>query len=163
MLEVDCTVLTPHIVFKTSGHADRFSDWMCKDPKSGEIFRADHFVEDSLERRLNGDEAAREQAMVEERAKNSKREKKSKVHQDAVKLDDAVVKEYKEVLAQIDNYDGPQLGGLIKKYDLKCKSGLLPTEPVEFNLMFATSIGPSSNLPGYLRPETAQGQFLNFG
>src|SRR5690606_39047685 len=31
-----------------------------------------------------------------------------------------------------------------------------------FNLMFQTSIGPSSNLPGYLRPETAQGQFLNF-
>lgn len=31
-----------------------------------------------------------------------------------------------------------------------------------FNLMFSTSIGPSANLPGYLRPETAQGQFLNF-
>jgi dimeric type glycyl-tRNA synthetase len=28
--------------------------------------------------------------------------------------------------------------------------------------MFQTSIGPSSNYPGYLRPETAQGQFLNF-
>lgn len=28
--------------------------------------------------------------------------------------------------------------------------------------MFQTSIGPSSNLPGYFRPETAQGQFLNF-
>lgn len=28
--------------------------------------------------------------------------------------------------------------------------------------MFSTSIGPSANLPGYLRPETAQGQFLTF-
>lgn len=28
--------------------------------------------------------------------------------------------------------------------------------------MFQTSIGPNSNAPGYLRPETAQGQFLNF-
>lgn len=28
--------------------------------------------------------------------------------------------------------------------------------------MFSTTIGPSSALPGYLRPETAQGQFLNF-
>lgn len=37
-----------------------------------------------------------------------------------------------------------------------------PTQPVAFNLMFQTSIGPSSNLPGFLRPETAQGQFLNF-
>lgn len=37
---------------------------------------------------------------------------------------------------------------------------LLP--PVEFNLMFETQIGPSGGLKGYLRPETAQGQFLNF-
>jgi glycyl-tRNA synthetase len=28
--------------------------------------------------------------------------------------------------------------------------------------MFQTTIGPSSNSPGYLRPETAQGQFVNF-
>ncbi|CAG8638717.1 23352_t:CDS:10, partial [Racocetra persica] len=36
------------------------------------------------------------------------------------------------------------------------------TEPVEFNLMFESSIGPTGHLKGYLRPETAQGQFLNF-
>lgn len=28
--------------------------------------------------------------------------------------------------------------------------------------MFKTEIGPSSNLVGYLRPETAQGMFVNF-
>ena len=37
---------------------------------------------------------------------------------------------------------------------------LSPSEP--FNLMFKTEIGPSSNLVGYLRPETAQGMFVNF-
>jgi glycyl-tRNA synthetase len=31
-----------------------------------------------------------------------------------------------------------------------------------FNLMFQTHIGPSGNYKGYLRPETAQGIFLNF-
>lgn len=164
MLEVDCSVLTPHSVFKTSGHVDRFSDWMCKDPKFGDIFRADHFVEDLLEERLKGDKEAR-QEKVEEKVKDAKREKKKvKGLQVAVKLDDAVVKEYEEILAQIDNFDGKALGDLIRKYDLRCpKSNELPTEPVAFNLMFQTSIGPSSNLPGYLRPETAQGQFLNFG
>ncbi len=162
MLEVDCSVLTPHVVFKTSGHVDRFADWMCKDPKSGDILRADHFVEDMLEARLNGNKEARSQ-VVEQKAKDPKRQKKAPGQQEAVKLDDAVVKEYEEVLAQIDNYDGQQLGELIKKYDLRYpKSGLLPTEPVAFNLMFQTSIGPSSLIPGYLRPETAQGQFLNF-
>jgi len=33
---------------------------------------------------------------------------------------------------------------------------------VPFNLMFASEIGPTGQLKGYLRPETAQGIFLNF-
>ncbi|KAH6850062.1 hypothetical protein B0I37DRAFT_370607 [Chaetomium sp. MPI-CAGE-AT-0009] len=161
MLEVDCTVLTPHEVLKTSGHVDKFADWMCKDPKNGEILRADHFVEDILESRLKGDKEARGQK-AEEKAEDPKRKKKSK-GQEAVKLDDAVVQEYEEVLAQIDNYNGEQLGELIKKYDLRNPTtGVQPSPPVAFNLMFQTAIGPSSNTPGYLRPETAQGQFLNF-
>lgn len=36
------------------------------------------------------------------------------------------------------------------------------SEPFPFNLMFATSIGPAGTLAGYLRPETAQGIFVNF-
>ncbi|PHH61837.1 hypothetical protein CDD81_7940 [Ophiocordyceps australis] len=160
MLEVDCTVLTPHEVLKTSGHVDKFADWMCKDPKNGEILRADHFVESILEARLNGDKEARGQKVEE---KDDPKKKKKKAKADAIKLEDAVVKEYEQVLARIDNYDGPQLGELIKKYDLKNPAtDVLPSDPVAFNLMFQTSIGPSSNLPGYLRPETAQGQFLNF-
>lgn len=43
----------------------------------------------------------------------------------------------------------PQTGGVLEA-------------PVEFNLMFDTAIGPSGDLKGFLRPETAQGQFLNF-
>ncbi|KAM0465285.1 hypothetical protein ACHAPV_002286 [Trichoderma viride] len=161
MLEVDCTALTPHEVLKTSGHVDKFADWMCKDPKNGEIMRADHFVEAVLEARLKGDKEARGQK-IEEKEVDPKKKKKAKTAA-AVKLDDAVVQEYEEVLAKIDNYGGPELGELIKKYDLKNpETGVLPTDPVAFNLMFQTSIGPSSNLAGYLRPETAQGQFLNF-
>ena len=43
----------------------------------------------------------------------------------------------------------PQTGGILEP-------------PIEFNLMFDTSIGPAGDKKGYLRPETAQGQFLNF-
>ena len=35
MLELDCTVVTPELVLKTSGHVDKFADWMCKDPIKG--------------------------------------------------------------------------------------------------------------------------------
>ncbi|KKK13368.1 hypothetical protein AOCH_001814 [Aspergillus ochraceoroseus] len=161
MLEVDCTMLTPHEILKTSGHVDKFADWMCKDPKTGEIFRADHLVEEVLEARLKGDKEARGQKVVIDEEKEAKKKKKAKSQ--AIKLDDALVKEYEEVLAQIDNFDGPALEQLIAKYDIRnptTDGNLLP--PVAFNLMFQTSIGPSSNMPGYLRPETAQGQFLNF-
>lgn len=49
--------------------------------------------------------------------------------------------------------------------DLKIKSpdtGNELSEPVPFNLMFKTQIGPASSSVGYLRPETAQGIFVNF-
>ncbi|GKZ87640.1 glycine--tRNA ligase 1, mitochondrial [Aspergillus niger] len=162
MLEVDCTMLTPHEILKTSGHVDKFADWMCKDPKTGEIFRADHLVEEVLEARLKGDKEARGQKVEVDEEKEAKKKKKVKQTK-AVKLDDAVVKDYEETLAQIDNFDGPELEKIIAKYDIRnptTDGNLLP--PVAFNLMFQTSIGPSSNMPGYLRPETAQGQFLNF-
>ncbi|KAI0479975.1 glycyl-tRNA synthetase [Xylaria cf. heliscus] len=162
MLEVDCSVLTPHEVLKTSGHVDKFADSMCKDPKNGEIFRADHFIEEILENRLKGDKQARGEK-AENKEEDAKKKRKTKSAVVAEKLDDAVVQEYEEVLAKIDNYNTQELGGLIVKYNIKNPAtDILPLPPVDFNLMFTTSIGPSSNLPGYLRPETAQGQFLNF-
>ena len=162
MLEVDCTALTPHEVLKTSGHVDKFADWMCKDPKTGDIFRADHLVEEVLETRLKGDKEARGQKVEVDEEKEAKKKRKAKDTK-VLKLDDEIVKEYEEILAKIDNYDGPELGQLITKYEIKnplTGGDVLP--PVAFNLMFQTTIGPSSNSPGYLRPETAQGQFLTF-
>ena len=50
MLEVDCTMLTPDPVLRASGHVERFSDYMVKDLVTGECFRADHLLEDNLER-----------------------------------------------------------------------------------------------------------------
>jgi glycyl-tRNA synthetase len=54
---------------------------------------------------------------------------------------------------------------LFAEHDLVCPSCGAPLagEPVEdFNLMFGTNIGPGSSSPGYLRPETAQGIFVEF-
>ncbi|KAJ5443557.1 glycine--tRNA ligase [Penicillium daleae] len=119
MLEVDCTMLTPHDILKTSGHVDKFADWMCKDPKNGEIFRADHLVEEVLENRLKGDKEARGQKVEVDAEKEAKKKKKPKNETKAVKLDDALVKEYEEILAQIDNFDGPALEQLITKYDIR--------------------------------------------
>ncbi|MFC6837089.1 glycine--tRNA ligase [Halomarina ordinaria] len=54
---------------------------------------------------------------------------------------------------------------LIAEHDIACPACGAPLTGVEvsaFNLMFATNIGPGSGAPGYLRPETAQGIFVEF-
>ena len=55
-----------------------------------------------------------------------------------------------------ERYRADQVPDDIDKEDL--------TEPRQFNLMFETSIGPvqNENSTVYLRPETAQGIFVNF-
>ena len=59
----------------------------------------------------------------------------------------------------------PEVESLVREHDIVCPScgEPLADQPVEnFNLMFQTSIGPGSSNPGYLRPETAQGIFVDF-
>jgi glycyl-tRNA synthetase len=166
MLELDTTIMTLSEVLKTSGHVDKFADWMVKDVKNGEIYRADHLVEAVIESRLKGDKEARgikEDPNAGKEEDEKKKKKKSKVKTTAVKLDDEVVAEYESTLAQIDNYTGAELGALIKKYNItNPTTGNELSEPVEFNLMFESNIGPTGHIKGYLRPETAQGHFVNF-
>lgn len=102
MLEIDCPSLTPHEVLKTSGHVEKFADWMCKDPKNGDILRADHVVEEVLESRLKGDKEARGEKVVDNTQEEDAKKRKRKVKDTkAIKLDDETVREYEEVLAQV--------------------------------------------------------------
>ncbi|CAH2281929.1 glycine--tRNA ligase [Pelobates cultripes] len=134
ILEIDCTMLTPEPVLKTSGHVDKFADFMVKDVKNGECFRADHLLKAHLQKLMSD--------------KKCTSEKKA---------------EMESVLTQMDNYSQQDLTDLFVKYNVKSPITLNDlSPPVSFNLMFQTSIGPGGNMVGYLRPETAQGIFLNF-
>ncbi|KAM4719081.1 glycine--tRNA ligase [Anableps anableps] len=134
ILEIDCTMLTPEPVLKTSGHVDKFADYMVKDVKNGECFRADHLLKAHLQKLMSD--------------KKCGDEKKA---------------EMESVITQLDNYSQQELTDLFVKYSVKSPTtGNELTAPISFNLMFQTSIGPGGNMPGYLRPETAQGIFLNF-
>uniref|UniRef100_A0A673CCQ5 Glycine--tRNA ligase n=1 Tax=Sphaeramia orbicularis TaxID=375764 RepID=A0A673CCQ5_9TELE len=134
ILEIDCTMLTPEPVLKTSGHVDKFADYMVKDVKNGECFRADHLLKAHLQKLMSD--------------KKCSAEKKT---------------EMENVITQMDNYTQQELTDLFVKYNVKSPTtGNDLSPPMSFNLMFQTSIGPGGNMPGYLRPETAQGIFLNF-
>ncbi|XP_042366547.1 glycine--tRNA ligase [Plectropomus leopardus] len=134
ILEIDCTMLTPEPVLKTSGHVDKFADYMVKDAKTGECYRADHLLKAHLKKLMSDEKCSAERA---------------------TEMDDVII--------QMDNYTQQELADLFVKYNVKSPAtGNDLTPPVSFNLMFQTSIGPGGNMPGYLRPETAQGMFLNF-
>lgn len=163
MMALKCSMLTPYEVLKTSGHVDKFADYMCKDPKTGEILRSDHLIKDVIETRLKGDREARGEKVEEAEDDPKKKKKQAKVAKTAVKLDDAVKKEYEHLLATLDDCSGDDMGALIKKHDIRNPVTNNEVEPpVSVNLMFQTQIGATGKEPAFLRPETAQGQFLSF-
>lgn len=57
-----------------------------------------------------------------------------------------------------------QMGEIIKEKEIKSPDGNALSTPQQFNMMFRTSVGSidGSDTTVYLRPETAQGMFVNF-
>ncbi|XP_065896736.1 glycine--tRNA ligase-like isoform X2 [Dysidea avara] len=134
LLEVACSMLTPYPVLKASGHVDRFADYMVKDVKTGECFRADKLLVEHIE-----------QLLADPKCPSEKKE------------------EYNTVLRKVESYSVEELGEVIAKYKVVSpinKNEVSPPQP--FNLMFGTDIGPDHGIPAFLRPETSQGIFVNF-
>ena len=68
-----------------------------------------------------------------------------------------------DVASNPDTLTPDELSVIIKENNIKCPDcGGELGGVYEFNLMFSTSIGPGSKRVGYLRPETAQGMFVDF-
>lgn len=134
MLEVDCSILTPEPVLKASGHVDRFADYMVKDLKNGECFRLDHLIKAHLEKISHDKKTTAE-------LKN----------------------ECEDIIIKLDGMSKEEMNAILRKFDMKSPvTGNNLSDALEFNLMFGISIGPTGLMKGYLRPETAQGIFINF-
>lgn len=136
MLEMECTCLTPSSVLETSGHVERFTDFMVKDEITGDCFRADKLLEDVIDQYL----AAHPE------------------------LTEAEQEEHKIIQRQADAFSADELHNMLLKYNVKSPTNPQNnlTKPFPFNLMFKTTIGPEGTAVGFLRPETAQGLFVNF-
>ena len=79
------------------------------------------------------------------------------------KITDKELEELKKLHQDADTMSPKELNETINKLAIKNpETGGNLSEAYPFNLMFATQIGPSGNAKGYLRPETAQGHFVNF-
>jgi glycyl-tRNA synthetase len=113
--EIECTNLTPEEVLKTSGHVERFADYMVKDPKTGDIFRADHLVKNVLKMRLDNHAAVITGAPAPRKIFVGP----GKVATEH-RLDESVKTEYETILETLDNYQGEALGKLIKDLVQSC-------------------------------------------
>ena len=139
--EISSTSLTPAVVLETSGHVLRFKDFMVNDLVDGSCHRADHLLEYKLEELLEKNTAAPPEK----------------------RLPEATVLEMKKDLARADDMSVEELGKALVKYGVKSPdTGNDISAPFPFNLMFQTSIGPTGKETGYMRPELAQGIFVNF-
>jgi glycyl-tRNA synthetase len=133
---IDAAIFMHPKVWKASGHVDGFSDPMIDNKDSKKRYRADQLIEDKI-------------ARYEKDGKTNKAEELQQ------QLDEALL-----------NSDLVALKGLIERHEIVCPiSGTRNwTDVRQFNLMFSTEMGAMAddNDKVYLRPETAQGIFVNF-
>ncbi len=151
--------------WKASGHVDAFNDPLVDNKDSKKRYRADQLIEgyaEKIEAKNQKDiEKARDRFGV------AFNEAHFRVTNDRIierqKQIDAVLGRLAEAMKQGDM---ESLGAMIAEYEIACpESGSRNwTEVRQFNLMFNTQLGNIAGEEGklYLRPETAQGIFVNF-
>jgi glycyl-tRNA synthetase len=133
MLEVGCTNIVLDKVLQVSGHVGKFSDLMIKDTKTGTPHRADKLIQEHINKVL---------------PKKKKEEEKA---------------ELTAIYDACEAYNEAEIDACVEKLKIKDPVTNNPlTKAERFNLMFGVDIGPTGHLHGYLRPETAQGIFVNY-
>ena len=162
---IDASIFMHPTVWKASGHVDAFNDPLIDNRDSKKRYRADNLIEDQI--------GKYEEKIAKEVAKAAKkfgdsfdeakfRETNPRVLENQKKRDELHAR-YTEAM------QGPDLEAL-KQIILDEEI----TDPIsgtknwtdvrQFNLMFSTEVGASAEATNkiYLRPETAQGIFVNF-
>ena len=133
---IDAAIFMHPTTWKASGHVDSFSDPLIDNKDSKKRYRVDHLIENWA-------------AQLVLKNKNMEADSLLKNMDECLKLDDFA-----------------NLKKIIEEYKICCSiSGTCNwTEIRQFNLMFETEIGAISEEANklYLRPETAQGIFVNF-
>ncbi len=162
---IDAAIFMHPTTWKASGHVDAFNDPLIDNKDSKKRYRADTLIEDHI--------AKIEGKINKEIAKAEKRFGDSFDREQFISTNGRVV-QYKEQIdainlrmkSAIETDQLQDLKALIEELGIACAvSGSKNwTEVRQFNLMFSTEIGSLAEGANtiYLRPETAQGIFVNF-
>jgi len=162
---IDTAILMHPTTWKASGHVDAFNDPLIDNKDSKKRYRADVLIEDYCEK-LNI-KAQKEITKAKKRFGDSFNE------EEFIATNPRVVKyklQQKEILERmarsLENEDLSDVKLLIEELGIAdpLSGSKNWTDVKQFNLMFGTKLGASaeSAMDLYLRPETAQGIFVNF-
>ena len=162
---IDSAIFMHPTIWKASGHVDAFSDPLIDNKDSKKRYRADVLIEEQL--------AKFEEKIDKEIEKAAKRFGEA-FNKQQFRETNARVLEYTEKQKQLHDRFAKALNDnnledlrqIILDYEIVCPiSGTRNwTEVRQFNLMFVTEMGSTADgaMKVYLRPETAQGIFVNF-
>ena len=162
---LDAAILMHPTTWKASGHVDAFNDPLIDNKDSKKRYRADVLIEDYAEK-LNI-KAKKEIEKAKVRFGDSFNEQEFITTNPRVVEYLAKEREILERMARsLGSGDLEDVKALIEELEIACPdSGSRNwTEVRQFNLMFGTKLGASADsaMDLYLRPETAQGIFVNF-
>lgn len=161
---IDTAIFMHPTVWKASGHLEAFSDPLIDNKESKKRYRADVLIEEHL---------AKMEGKIEKEVEKA-RKKFQPFDEQLFRTTNGRVKDYQTQAEQIltrfkaalEQSNLSELRQIIIDCEIVCPvSGSRNwTEVRQFNLMFSTGMGSVSDDAQtiYLRPETAQGIFVNF-
>ncbi|MFT7900077.1 glycine--tRNA ligase [Tenacibaculum ascidiaceicola] len=162
---IDASILMHPTTWKASGHVDAFNDPLIDNKDSKKRYRADVLVEDFREKineKIQKDITKAKKRFGDAFDENEFRSTNPNVLRRQKQIDEITV----ELTRVQEENDLEGFRNLIIDLGITCPvSGSKNwTEVKQFNLMFGTQLGASadSSTQVYLRPETAQGIFVNF-
>ena len=162
---IDAAIFMDPKTWKASGHVDAFNDPLVDNKDSKKRYRADVLIEDymaKIEAKIDKDVAKAKKRFGDAFDEKQFRETNGRIIDRQKKIDTAAARLAK---AMTDG-DMADLKAQLEEYEIACEvSGSKNwTDVRQFNLMFSTQLGNIAGEEGklYLRPETAQGIFVNF-
>ena len=162
---IDSAIFMHPTIWKASGHVDAFSDPLIDNKDSKKRYRADVLIEDHLAKiddKINKEVDKAAKRFGESFDEAQFRATNARVLEHAAKRT-AIHERFAQDLNDANFED---LRELILECEIVCPvSGTRNwTDVRQFNLMFATEMGAAADASSkvYLRPETAQGIFVNF-
>ncbi|SHG93961.1 glycine--tRNA ligase [Winogradskyella jejuensis] len=162
---IDAAIFMHPTTWKASGHVDAFNDPLIDNKDSKKRYRADVLIEDYC---------AKIEAKIEKEVKKAEKRFGDAFNKDEFISTNGRVLGYQEKINTIlsrmgkslENEDLADVKALIEELEIAdpLSGSKNWTDVKQFNLMFGTKLGASADsaMDLYLRPETAQGIFVNF-